>query len=251
MSDNTEAVLQIIKTWKPPLGWRDVPQNGSLLTQTVEKRFGNVWSHKNLDAAVTLLGDQISYERGYVPSGVAQVWSEWWNNYAPKNVQRSAANQAAIKAYLDKFFNGLVTIQNLNLAQPNLSLALVPEQTAQEHANLLAEKAAKAEAQQLKRIQKEQLENSEAAFFERAKAAETAKNLEKEEKRQDDAGLWHRFVGFDLRPRKVCGSLQRRNEKRSSAVDLPGCHSRGTRQPRTESSHQGIHRGKYRLATCA
>ena len=187
MSDVTNAVLQVTQTWKPPLGFANVQRNGSLLVETILKSFGNVYSHKNLDAAVAMLGDQISWERGYVPSEIAQIWNEWWNTYAPKTIQRSANNQATIKAYLDKFFNGLVTIQNLNLAQPNLSLALVPEQTAQEHANLLAEKAAKAEAQQLKRTQKEQLENSEAAFFERAKAAEAKRDAENEAKRQDGA----------------------------------------------------------------
>jgi hypothetical protein len=182
-----QAVLQVMSSWKPPVGMQNTDTNGRLLAQTIEKSFKNVWSHQNMDASVALLGDQIAYDRGYSPSETAAVWAEWWQTYAPKTVQRSASNQNTLKAYLDKYFNGLVTIQNLNLAQPNLSLALIPEKTAQEQANLLAEKAAKAQARDLVQSTRDKLENSEEAFFKRVKDAETAKNVEKEAKRQDNA----------------------------------------------------------------
>ena len=199
MSELNPAVMQVLRTWKPPFGMVNSEANGLLFVQTIETYFKNVYSHPNLDAAVAKLGDKIAYERGYSPSEAALVWNEWWNTYAPKNIQRSAANQAALKSYLDKFFNGLVTIQNLNLAQPNLSLVLVPEQSAQEHANHLAEKSAKAQARDLVQSTKDKLENSEAAFFERVRNAEKAKEIEKQAKAQAHAeeALNSEIMGYE------------------------------------------------------
>jgi hypothetical protein len=142
------AVMQVLKTWKPPIGVVNSEYNGSLLADTIAKNFGNVYSHQNLEAAVVKLGDQLVYERGYSPQEVTQVWSEWWANYAPKDLVRNASNQAAIKASLDKFFHGLVSIPNLNAASANLlpTLDLIP----QPKQPTAAESSSKAEARMRK-----------------------------------------------------------------------------------------------------
>jgi hypothetical protein len=173
------ALMQVLKTWKYPIGLANSEYNGGLIVAAIEKHFGNVFSHKNLDAAVVKLGDTLTWERGYSPNEVAQVWEEWWANHAPKNLLHTAANQAAIKAYLDKFFLGLVLIHNLNTA----SATLLPTLECQQE-KTVDEKSTDFQKREFIRIQKEQQENSESAFFERAKKADERRLAEKEVKEQ-------------------------------------------------------------------
>jgi hypothetical protein len=173
------AVVQVMQTWKPPVGMENTERNGVLIADAIVKNFGNVWSHQNLDGAAAKLSDKLTWERGYGPSEIAQVWAEWWANHAPKNLLRTAANQATIKAYLDKFFLGLVLIHNLNTA----SAILLPTLECQRE-KTVDEKSADFQTREFLRIQREQKENSESGFFERAKKADEARLAEKEVKEQ-------------------------------------------------------------------
>ncbi len=70
------------------------------------------------------------------------------------------------------------------------NLELIPQPkvlTVQEHANLLAEKAAKAQARDLAQSKRDQLANSESAFFERVRNAEKSKAIKEEADKQASA----------------------------------------------------------------
>jgi hypothetical protein len=120
---------------------------------------------------------------------VRHVADEWVRNFQPTVAPRlilNAVNFGKLSQYcLER--KGYISISYLTESYQELAAVGQLELTPAPKVLTPAEQAAIHQAKELKRIQKEQLENSEAAFFERAKAAETAKNLEKEAKRQDDA----------------------------------------------------------------
>jgi hypothetical protein len=116
---------------------------------------------------------------------LVRVMAEWVGNFFPPNVVKNERNVTLIgDCCVAK--SGIVSIIGLTEAAHELADMGQLELTPAPKVLTPAEQAAIHQAKELKRIQKEQLENSEAAFFERAKAAETAKNVEKEAKRQAD-----------------------------------------------------------------
>lgn len=115
-----------------------------------------------------------------------RVMDEWVRFNCPPNVVKNSPNINKIGDHCVAKY-GFVSIHGLTEAAHELADMGQLELTPAPKVLTPAEQAAIHQAKELKRIQKEQLENSEAAFFERAKAAETAKNVEKEEKRQADA----------------------------------------------------------------
>jgi hypothetical protein len=121
---------------------------------------------------------------------VILVADDWFRNFCPSNLVKDGARgtknaELIMGRCLQK--HGMVTAGAMTAAAHELAaegkLALIPEpkQLTQE------EKAAEFQKREFTRHQKDQLENSEAAFFERAKRAEEAKRLEREAKEQANA----------------------------------------------------------------
>ena len=100
---------------------------------------------------------------------ILRVFDEWGRHYAPSNFIQNEKNAALLADYIFKTY-GIVSITYLNQAVTALAsqLDVVPEPKAE----TLAEKTAKFQQREFLRIQQEQQENSETAFFERAKKAE-------------------------------------------------------------------------------
>jgi hypothetical protein len=121
-----------------------------------------------------------------------RVMVEWVTNFFPPNVVKNERNVQLIgDRCVAKY--GFVSIIGLTEAAHELgaaNLELIPQPkplTALEHANLLAEKAAKAQARDLAQSKRDQLANSESAFFERVKNAEKAKAIKEEADKQASA----------------------------------------------------------------
>jgi hypothetical protein len=121
-----------------------------------------------------------------------RVMDEFVRLYFPPNVVKNERNVTLIgDRCVQKY--GLVSISGLTEAAHELgaaNLELIPQPkvlTVQEHAKLLAEKAAKAQARDLAQSKRDQLANSESAFFERVRNAEKAKAIKEEADKQISA----------------------------------------------------------------
>ncbi len=117
---------------------------------------------------------------------VLRIADEWLRNFRPSNLVPSKKNAEKILVRcLD--VKGLVSITYMSESAQELAAAgqleLYPE-PQQPKELTQEEKAAEFQKRQFTRHQKDQLENSEAAFFERVKRAEEAKKLEREAQEQ-------------------------------------------------------------------
>jgi hypothetical protein len=117
---------------------------------------------------------------------VIRLFDEWGRNFAPKDFVQNQRNGKMMIDYVMKTY-GIVSISYLIATEKALGAQL--DRTPPEKVPTLDEKAAEFQKREFTRHQKDQLENSEAAFFERAKRAEEAKRLEKEAKEQADAAV--------------------------------------------------------------
>jgi len=123
------------------------------------------------------------------PNELIRVVDEWMRHFVPSDFLDTHNNGKRMVDYnLDNF--GSVSITGLTQAYEALKAAGVLDlKPAEPPAPVLseAEKAAAFQKREFIRHQKDQLENSEAAFFERVKRAEEAKKVEKEAQEQKAA----------------------------------------------------------------
>jgi hypothetical protein len=115
---------------------------------------------------------------------VLRLFDEWGRNFAPKDFIQTHRNGQMMIDYVMKTY-GIVSISYLIATEKALGAQL--DRTPPEKVPTLEEKSVEFQKREFIRHQKEQSENSEAAFFERAKRAEEAKRLEQEAKEQADA----------------------------------------------------------------
>ena len=126
------------------------------------------------------------------PNELVRVMDEWFRNFAPSvapDFLPTVNNGKRMVDYCLENF-GAVSITGMNQAYEALKVARVLDlKPAEPPAPVLseAEKAAAFQKRQFTRHQKDQLENSEAAFFERVKRAEEANKVEKEAQEQKAA----------------------------------------------------------------
>src|SRR5438105_3307625 len=114
---------------------------------------------------------------------ILQVMTDWETFHAPKNLIKDEQTAHLLVDYIVKNHGGIISYTSLNAAAAALaSQVLTPEPkklTAEEQAAIF-------QAKELKRIQREQLENS-VPFSDRVKAEQTKRLADEEVKRQSDA----------------------------------------------------------------
>lgn len=125
-----EQIMEVINSWKYPAGFITEGAvgntNGVLLVQCIQNDFGGVFSHANLDAAVTKLGDKLAYNVRVVERAPSQtqeqvntVVREWRRAYAPKDLLNNDHNNAILTTYVKSFSAGVFTLASLSEAANN------------------------------------------------------------------------------------------------------------------------------------
>lgn len=125
-----EMIMEVINSWKYPAGFITEGAvgntNGVLLVQCIQNDFGGVFTHANLDAAVSKLDGKLAYNVRVVERAPSQtqatvdaVYREWVSKYAPKDLKQTPENAAILSAYVKTYFAGVYSITSMNEAAKN------------------------------------------------------------------------------------------------------------------------------------
>lgn len=125
-----EMIMEVINSWSYPTGFITEGAvgntNGVLLVQMIQSDFGGVFTHANLDSAVTKLGDKLAYNVRVVERAPAQsqeqvntVVREWRRVHAPKDLINNEHNNAILTNYVKSFSAGVFTLASLTDAANN------------------------------------------------------------------------------------------------------------------------------------
>lgn len=169
-----DEILRCLTSWTPPVGFKDIPENGATMVKAIKQYKGGVFSHANLTAVcgIKAVQDAIQWHTGHSPSQRSDVWNAWWAKQ-PAELLRTPENGQKIIAALAKFYGSEVTFPNLDRAFEDVksTLEFQAPPTAKELAEARIKKAQDLEAADLVRRLKEAAENDEKASLDRHNAA--------------------------------------------------------------------------------
>ena len=164
----SKELQQVLDTFVPPKGITPSQHNVNALVTIMAQHYGNQWSHARMTEAIWKHADSFVWEHGFDPQTRRNIINEWFRVNA--DVEPSSENGGKLLAWINTYCGAAIDLPNLDRAKHALASQLEAKRPPSQ-ADLIAQAQARA-AKELKQRQQEQLENSEAAFFERVKAAE-------------------------------------------------------------------------------